>query len=141
MTESILNYVVRMVVPMRREFGRSLDVQQFMRDSGYAHSVLEEALGSADERLRDYAAYVKRHMAGAREARPPSVPPGAYGAHGANGAAAAATAPAPAAPNGAAHEGETLPGADAPPAGKPAQEPTEAELRAKMMRKYTGGLR
>ncbi len=27
----VLNLVIRMVVPMRREFGRSLDVQQFMQ--------------------------------------------------------------------------------------------------------------
>jgi hypothetical protein len=110
---SVLNFVIRMVVPMRREFGRSLDVQQFMRDSGYADSVLEEALTSSDPRLLDYANHVKKYMPGARPAEPPSMPTATR--------AAAASAPA------------------APPAA--AGEPTEAELRARMLRKYTTGLR
>jgi hypothetical protein len=110
---SVLNFVVRMVVPMRREFGRSLDVQQFMRDTTYARTVLDEALTSQDQRLREYAEYVSRHLAGARQqaAAPPGKP--------VNGAE-------PPTPQAAA--------------GEPA-EPTDAELRARMMQKYTKGLR
>ena len=44
---SVLNFVIRMVVPMRREFGRSLDVQLFMRDADYARSVLDRLVLTA----------------------------------------------------------------------------------------------
>ena len=111
----VLNVLIRMVVPMRREFGRSLDVQQFMRDQGYAQTVLDEALGSRDERLRDYAQQVQRHLFGPRAATSPAAPAGP------------APTPAPAAAVAAA------------PA--PAFDPTEAELRAKMLRRYTTDLR
>ncbi len=108
----VLNLVIRMVVPMRREFGRSLDVQQFMRDDAYARTVLEQAIGSQDLRLREYAEQVQRHLYGARSSATPT-------------AAAAAVVAA----------------ATAPPVPAPAADPTEAELRAKMLRRYTGGLR
>ena len=111
----VLNVVIRMIVPMRREFGRSLDVQQFMRDQGYAQTVLDEALGSRDERLRDYAQQVQRHLFGPRAATSPAAPAGP------------APTPAPAA------------AVAATPA--PAVDATEAELRAKMLRRYTTGLR
>ncbi len=106
----MLSVVIRMVVPMRREFGRSLDVQQFMRDQAYARTVLDQALRSRDQRLRDYAEYVQKQLGGPRVGT--GVP-----------AAPAAPAAAPAAP--------TAPEADA----------TEAELRARMLKRYTGGLR
>ena len=112
---SLLNFVIRMVVPMRREFGQNLDVQQFMRDQGYAQTVLDEALGSRDERLRDYAQQVQRHLFGPRAATSPAAPAGPLPTP----APAAAVAAAPA----------------------PAFDPTEAELRAKMLRRYTTGLR
>lgn len=101
----IMNALVRMVVPMRREFGRSIDVQQFLRDATYAESVIAEALTSQDPRLREYATYVKSRLAGARGGTPPR--PGA------------AAAPPPAADADAKAE----------------------ELRAKVLKKYTGGLR
>jgi hypothetical protein len=116
-TSSVLNFVIRMVVPMRREFGRSLDVQQFMRDQAYAQAVLEQALTSQDQRLRDHAEYVSRHLLGARDSAPPTPPVAASLA--AQSATAAGTPAAPAV----------------------AGEPTEAELRARMLRKYTTGLR
>jgi hypothetical protein len=107
----VLNFVIRMVVPMKREFGLSLDVQQFMHDQGYARGVLDQALTSRDQRLRDYAENVQRHLYGARDTAGPLPAP-----------AAAAAAPAAAAP---APEGEV----------------SEAELRARMLRRYTTGLR
>jgi hypothetical protein len=58
----IMNYLVRMVVPMRREFGRNLDVQHFLHDHTYAREVLQHARHSRDQRLRDYAAYVERAL-------------------------------------------------------------------------------
>jgi len=108
----LLNTLVRMVVPMRREFGRSLDIQNFLADSGYAEVVLTEALASQDPRLRDYATYVKARLMGARTASP-SAP---------SSKAVPTPAPAPAAPT----EREEL---------------SEAEMRARVLRKYTTGLR
>ena len=70
----ILNTVVRMVVPMQREFGRHLDVSQFLRDQGYAQEVLDEAMRSGDSRLRDYATYVQARLSGARMAADPPAP-------------------------------------------------------------------
>ena len=60
----VIDLVVRMVVPMRREFGLSLDVQQFMRDAGYATEVLAKALNSHVPRLREYADQVRRELTG-----------------------------------------------------------------------------
>jgi hypothetical protein len=113
----IMNYLVRMVVPMRREFGRKLDVGQFMHDFTYAAEVLEQARVSVDPRLREYALYVEKRMHGARIAdSTPAVPTPAPPARSA--AAPAAPAPAPA-----------------------ADKATEDELRARVLKKYTSGLR
>jgi len=110
----VMNYVVRMVVPLKREFGRTLDVNRFVADAEYRRLVLDEARGSRDARLRDYAAYVETRQAGARSAAP--VPASALPA--APAAAAATNAAAP------ATEG-----------------PSEEELRRRMLAKYTQGLR
>ena len=74
----LMNYLVRMVVPMRREFGRKLDIGQFMHDFAYATEVLAQARGSQDARLREYGLYVEKRMHGAlptpprpRPRRPP----------------------------------------------------------------------
>ena len=108
----LLNTLVRMVVPMRREFGFSLDIQNFLADSTYAEAVLTEALASQDPRLRDYATYVKARLMGARTAAP--------------SAPLARSAPAP---------------APAPAAPTEREELSEEEMRARVLRKYTGGLR
>jgi hypothetical protein len=123
---AMLNYVIRMVVPMKREFGESLDVQQFMRDGKYSQRILAQARTSQDQRLRDYADYVSRHLHGARETAPAHAP--APMAH--MPPSKAPTAPAAPAPKSAP--------AAAPAAGG---EPTADELRARMMKKYTSGLR
>jgi hypothetical protein len=115
----LMNYVVRMVVPMRREFGRSLNVGQFLHDFSYAREVLDEALRSQDPRLLDYARYVERRMHGPRIADSATAAPVP-----AAGAPVAAAAPAPAA---------------APAA--PSAGPTADELRARVLKKYTTGLR
>jgi hypothetical protein len=107
----LMNYLVRMIVPMRREFGRSLDVTQFLHDFAYAKEVINQALGSQDQRLRDYAQYVAQRYHGPRVADSPPQP-------------VAAAAPAAA--------------AQAPVADAAAE---EAELRARMLKKYTDGLR
>jgi hypothetical protein len=115
----IMNYLVRMVVPMRREFGRKLDVGQFMHDFSYAAEVLEQARVSVDPRLREYALYVEKRMHGARIAdSTPPVPTPAPAPAARSAAAPAAPAPAPA-----------------------ADKATEDELRARVLKKYTSGLR
>ena len=58
----VLDAVVRMVVPMRREFGCSVDVQAFMRDASYAQQVLGQALTSQVQRLRRYAEVAQGHL-------------------------------------------------------------------------------
>lgn len=111
----IMNYVVRMVVPMRREFGRNVDVRQFLHDVVYAKDVVDQALQSSDERLVEYARYVQEHLLGPRTASP---------------------------------RGGTKPVVPAAAAAAPAVQPTSpvapadaAQLRAQVMKKYTGGLR
>jgi hypothetical protein len=115
----LMNYVVRMIVPMRREFGRALDVRQFLHDFAYAREVMDQALSSQDPRLREYAGYVAQRYHGPRVADSPAGP-----------------APAPA-PNAAA-----APIAKpAAPAAARSLEQEEAELKARMLKKYTDGLR
>jgi len=111
----LMNYVVRMIVPMRREFGRALDVRQFLHDFAYAREVMDQALGSQDPRLREYANYVAQRYHGPRVADSPSAP-------ALNGAAAPAAKPAVPAPARSVEE-------------------EEAELKARMLKKYTDGLR
>lgn len=68
----VLDAVIRMVIPMRREFGCALDVQAFMRDTVYARQVLRQALTSQVQRLRDHAEAVQRSLspAATRGAQP-----------------------------------------------------------------------
>lgn len=64
----IINYLVRMVVPMRREFQRQLDVSKFLHEPEYAQEILTEALTSQDPRLKESASFVAerlRHAPGA----------------------------------------------------------------------------
>lgn len=107
----LMNYLVRMIVPLRREFGRSLDVRQFLHDFTYAREVIDEALSSQDPRLREYANYVQQRYHGPRISDSPAAP----------GAAAAVPAPASSAESDLRSE--------------------EAALKARMLKKYTDGLR
>ena len=113
----IMNHVVRMVIPLKREFGRVLDVGEFMASRPYAIEVIQQALLSKDERLREYAAYVQGKLFGPRNSN----------AGGVQASPTAAKASTPAAPR------------TAQPA--PAASPTDEELRAKMLDKYKSGLR
>jgi hypothetical protein len=106
----VITTLVRMVVPMRREFGFSLDVHQFVHDQQYAATVLDKARASVDPKLREYAAHVQDQFFGPRAGVVPSARP-------------APPAPAP------------------PQAPRPDAHATEEELRARMMKKYTTGLR
>jgi hypothetical protein len=68
----IVNYLIRMVVPLRREFRRSLDVDLFMRDRSYAEQILSEASSSQDARLREFASYVAARLPGPRAVSAPT---------------------------------------------------------------------
>ncbi len=70
----VLDAVVRMVVPMRREFGCSVDVQAFMRDAAYAQQVLGKALTSQVQRLRQYAEFAQCHLQPAAPASAAAAP-------------------------------------------------------------------
>jgi hypothetical protein len=120
----LMNYLVRMVVPMRREFGRQLDVGHFLHDLAYAREVIQQALTSQDARLLQYAKYVDEHHLGPRNAS--NTPPARVG------------------------KGEKSEKAAAPPPPKASDEtvelplsanPTAEELRERVLRKYTSGLR
>jgi len=110
----LMNYLVRMVVPMRREFGRQLDVGRFFHDLPYAREVIDQALTSRDARLLQYATHVQEHHLWPSDAEPaPSSPPE---------------------PAALLHSGEAVEvslGAT----------PTAAELREQVLRKYTSGSR
>jgi len=113
----LMNTLVRMVVPLKREFGRSLNVGQFLHDVTYASEVLDVALRSRDPRLLEYARYVEQRLHGARVA---------------DLAPSASAVPArPAA--------VPTPAVTAAPA--PAAAASEDELRARVLKKYTSGLR
>jgi hypothetical protein len=109
----LMTYAVRMVIPMKREFGRSLDVHQFLHDLPYATEVIQEALKSKDERLRGYAAYTQTKIFGPRSSDP--LPP-----------KAAATT-------------ESLPAA--PVASAASETEISEDLRAKAIARYRSGLR
>ena len=113
----LMNYLVRMVVPMRREFGRSLDVRHFLHDLEYAREVIQQALTSQDARLLQYAKYVDEHHLGPRSASNAVPAPKAEKA-----------ADKPAAPT------ETV---EVPLSSNP----TAEEMRERVLRKYTSGLR
>lgn len=116
----LMNTLVRMVVPLRREFGRQLDVRQFLHDFAYAREVLDEALSSKDSRLLEYARYVQTRLSGPR-------------------IASAAPAPSPAVAEKRAPEAAKPAASPAAPAAPAA--PTAEEMRAMIMKKYTDGLR
>ena len=70
--DSLMNYALRMVIPIKREFGRSLDVQHFLHDLAYAKEVLDEARQSQNPKLREYAEYLNSHLLGPRNASAPA---------------------------------------------------------------------
>jgi len=109
----LMNYLVRMVVPMRREFGRQLDVRHFLHDLEYAREVIRQALSSQDPRLLQYAKYVEDHHLGPRNA---------------------SNAPA-------ARPAEEAAASHVPNEVAPSANPTAEEMRERVLRKYTSGLR
>ena len=119
----ILNHVMRMVIPMRREHNRSLEVRQFMHDVAYAKEIIEQALSSKDVRLQEYGAYLSNKMFGPRNNALPQTLPSL--------SIAPAQASAPVFVTAAASISTP----------SPAEEESEATMRARMMAKYKTGLR
>jgi hypothetical protein len=113
----MLNYAVRMVVPFRREFGRSLDVAHFLHDFAYAREIIDQAKSSQDARLREYAGYFETKLLGPRDVSRAAKP-----------TTSVISKPSvnPAITHAAQPEVAEL---------------SEAELRARMMNKYRSGLR
>jgi hypothetical protein len=123
----VMNVLLRMIVPMRREFGRNLDVKHFLHDLEYRQDIISQALQSQDTRLRDYAQYVEKLLAGPRTAAQPPTPP---------------TAPTAAANTSPPSIIESLfPASAAAPSTLAEPKSKEDELREQIMRKYTNGLR
>ena len=122
----VMNTLLRMIVPMRREFGVNLDVKHFLHDLDYRQDVIAQALKSQDTRLRDYAQYVDKLLAGPRMAAQPPTPPAA--------AAAAANSSPPSII-------ESMFPANAAPSTQAEPKSKEDELREQILRKYTTGLR
>jgi hypothetical protein len=119
----LVGYLIRMMPPLRREFGMRLDVQLFLNDPSYAMDVLQKGLKSTDVRFRECAEYVSKLRLGlpAEDIAEPTV-------------------------FGASTYAESKPFVDVPDASSaesklPKAELTEDELRARMLKKYTSGLR
>jgi hypothetical protein len=118
-----MNTLLRMVVPIRREFGRNLDVQHFLHDLEYRQDIISQSLQSQDTRLRDYAKYVEQLLGSPRTASNPPAPPSAK-----PGEAAASVVEK-------AFASTEAPSTIVEPKSR------EDELRDQIMRKYTTGLR
>jgi hypothetical protein len=117
----LMNCALRMVIPMRREFGRALDVQSFLHDLPYAKEVLDEARTSQNPKLREYAEYLTGKMLGPRDTAAPS----AAVARQIDEASSKADSAVPV-PGAAAAAGGLTP---------------EAQAKAIMLAKYRAGLR
>jgi hypothetical protein len=121
----IMNTLVRMVVPMRREFGYKLDVAMFTSDSNYAEQTLQLARSSQDPRLQDYAKFIDKRQGGASA-----------------GASSSHSASQPKPKSARENHNRTAEGKPASnPKAESATSPEEQAMRAKMMKKYTSGLR
>ena len=62
---------MQLVVPMRREFRKSIDVQNFLYDLTYAKEVLDLAGSSRNEKVKENAEHLGRMVFGAAGSRSP----------------------------------------------------------------------
>jgi hypothetical protein len=60
-------HAMRLVVPMRREYGKNIDVQNFLYDLSYAREILRLAIDSKNERLKENAEQLARIVFGLQE--------------------------------------------------------------------------
>jgi len=117
----LINALLRMVAPMRREFGYVLKVQHFLHDLDYAQDVLKKAYGSQDALLCEHAQYVGKLLLGPRLGEPSQD--------------STSTTPK------AASKPLTDTSSSLAKQGSQASELTEQELLARIKMKYTSGLR
>lgn len=59
--------VMRLVVPIRREFGKNIDVQDFLYNATYAKEILDMASSSQNEKLKENIEYLGRMVFGPSE--------------------------------------------------------------------------
>lgn len=64
---------MRLVVPMRREFGKNIDVQNFLYDLTYAKEMLDLAVSSQNEKVKENAEYLGQIVFGPYESGLPLV--------------------------------------------------------------------
>jgi hypothetical protein len=121
----VMNTLLRMIVPIRREFGVNLDVNHFLHDLEYRSDIIAKALASQDTRLRDYAKYVQQLIGSPRTASEPPAPPTRVGAEEARTSIIESV----------------LPASTQGPSTLAEPKSREDELREQIMRKYTTGLR
>ena len=57
---TVQDALVRMVVPMRHEFGIAVNVPRMRMDIGYARFIVAQALASRSQALRDSAELIER---------------------------------------------------------------------------------
>lgn len=67
-SSDVFTRVMRLVVPMRREFAKNIDVRNFLYDAAYAEEVLKLALSSQNEKVKDAAECLWRLVFETREA-------------------------------------------------------------------------
>ncbi len=63
----VIAQAMKLVAPMRHEFGASVRIMNVLNDSDYARTVFDLASSSRNERLRQEAKYLERMIFGPRE--------------------------------------------------------------------------
>lgn len=142
----IINYLIRMVVPLRREFSLNLNVSQFCHDLAYAKQVLDTALSSQNPTLKEQAEYVKTLTFGPRTGNPGSakIPPPLATPSTLEPLAALPSSPSPSSALAVKREKPSQ-ARESLPANPPTLAATpltpEEEMKALILKKYTSGLR
>lgn len=66
-SSDVFAFAMRLVVPMRREYGKNIDVQKFLYDLSYAREVLQLAISSKNEKLKENAEHLVRLVFGSHD--------------------------------------------------------------------------
>ncbi len=134
----IVNYLIRMVVPLKREFSINLNVSQFCHDLAYAKEVIDAALTSQNPSLKEQAQYVASLTFGPRTGTPP---PSVKTKQTLAADPTLGGTPPPASASSTKREKKAQEAASNA-ANQPATPLTpEEEMKAQIMKKYTSGLR
>lgn len=68
-TSDFITHALRLVVPMRREFGRSVNVQAMLDEPGYTRDVITLAMSSTNPQVRAEAVFLQGLVAESTRAR------------------------------------------------------------------------